>query len=241
MKQKALMGLAVGLIVLLCITCAGCTGTEDLVSDQTTTLENSELSNKSTENVAYANNLFAFDLYKRLASENPDSDANIFFSPLSLSSAFALTYEGAEGETAEEIRSVFYFPESIENLRDGYLRINAGINAEDPKYDLQIANALWAEKTYPFLDNYITTADKYYSANTTNLDFISHPEESRLIINTWAEEKTREKIKNLIPEGAIGPLTRLVITNAISFKGTWATQFDQNRNFRNGRDDAKNG
>jgi len=231
MKQKALMGLAVGLIVLLCITCAGCTGTEDLVSDQTTTLENSELSNKSTENVAYANNLFAFDLYKRLASENPDSDANIFFSPLSLSSAFALTYEGAEGETAEEIRSVFYFPESIENLRDGYLRINAGINAEDPKYDLQIANALWAEKTYPFLDNYITTADKYYSANTTNLDFISHPEESRLIINTWAEEKTREKIKNLIPEGAIGPLTRLVITNAISFKGTWATQFDQNRTY----------
>ena len=231
MKQNALVGLSVGLIVLLCIICAGCTGTEDVVAGETDALENSELSNKSTANVTDANNRFAFDLYKRLASESSDSDANVFFSPLSLSSAFALTYEGAGGKTAEEIRSVFYFPESIETLRDGYLRINAGINAKDPKYDLQIANALWAENTYPFLDDYITTAEEYYSANTTNLDFISHPEESRLIINTWAEEKTRKKIKNLIPEGAIGPLTRLIITNAISFKGTWVTQFDQNRTY----------
>lgn len=231
MKQKVFRYMAVCLVVLLCVTFAGCTGTEDVVSDQIRAPENSEQSIESIENVTDANNLFAFDLYKKLASESPDSDANIFCSPLSLSSAFALTYEGAKGETAEEIRSVFYFPESIETLRDGYLRINEGINTEDPGYDLQIANALWAEKTYPFIDDYITAAEKYYSANTTNLDFISRPEESRLIINTWAEENTRGRIKDLIPEGAMSPLTRLVITNAIYFKGTWTTQFDQNRTY----------
>lgn len=228
MNQKTLRYLAVCLVVLLCVTFAGCTGTEDVVSDPIVSPENSEQSTEPTENITDANNKFAFDLYKKLTSES-QLDTNIFVSPLSLSSAFALTYEGAEGETAEEIRSVFYFPESIETLRNGYQRINAGINAEDPNYDLQIANALWAEKTYPFLNDYVTTAEKYYSANTSNLDFINHPGESRLIINTWAEEKTRERIKNLIPEGGINSLTRLVITNAIYFKGTWVTQFDQNR------------
>jgi len=90
---------------------------------------------------------------------------------------------------------------------------------------------LWAENTYPFLNDYITTAEEYYSADLTNLDFINKPEESRLTINKWAEEKTEEKIKNLIPAGMIDPMTRLVITNAIYFRGTWVKQFDKNNTY----------
>ena len=95
-------------------------------------------------------------------------------------------------------------------------------------YELSIANALWAEETYPFLEDYINTAETYYSANTTNLDFINQPEESRVTINDWVAGKTNNKIEDLIPEGMIDSMTRLVITNAIYFKGTWVLQFDKN-------------
>jgi serpin B len=92
-----------------------------------------------------------------------------------------------------------------------------------------MANALWAEKTYPFLAEYTTTAERYYGAKVTNLDFVKHPEESRVTINTWVEDKTEERIKDLIPAGVIDPMTRLVITNAIYFKGDWVKQFDKNK------------
>ena len=172
-----------------------------------------------TLDVAGANNRFAFDLYSRLANDPANAGSNIFFSPFSISSALAITYEGANGKTADEIRSVFHFPANDTRLRTGYSDLNAGINHGDKSYSLQTANALWAEKTYPFLPGYISTAQQYYGANTTNLDFKTHPEESRVTINNWVEEKTGNRIRDLIPEGVINPMTRLVITNAIWFKG----------------------
>ncbi len=113
-------------------------------------------------------------------------------------------------------------------LREGFFNVNAGINNGDTNYTLNTANALWAERTFPFLPDYISTAGHWYSANVTNLDFIGHPEESRLIINTWVENRTNDKILDLLPAGSIEPLTRLVITNAVYFKGTWVKQFDAN-------------
>jgi serpin B len=176
--------------------------------------------------VADANNRFAFDLYTRLVK---DESGNIFISPYSISSALAIACEGAKGETAEEIRSVFYFSEDDAARREGFSSLNAGINRGDPGYSLRTANALWAERTYPFLPEYTKTAEDYYGAKVTSLDFINHPEESRVAINTWVEEKTEDRIRDLIPAGVIDPLTRLVITNAIYFKGDWMKQFDKNR------------
>ncbi|MDD1713106.1 MAG: serpin family protein [Methanoregulaceae archaeon] len=179
--------------------------------------------------MAEGNNRFAFDLYSQLAKVQRYSSGNLFFSPFSLSSALAITYEGAEGKTAEEIRSVFYFPENDTARREGFSALNAGINSADPLYALRTANALWAEKTYPFLPEYTGTAERYYGAKTANLDFIGHPEESRVTINTWVEDKTEDRIIDLIPSGVIDPMTRLVITNAIYFKGEWVKQFDKNK------------
>jgi len=97
---------------------------------------------------------------------------------------------------------------------------------------------LWAEQTYQFLAEYISTADRYYSAQTTNMDFVTKPDESRITINRWVEEQTEDKIKDLLPAGSIDPATRLVITNAIYFKGSWVKQFDEEKtteeNFRTG-------
>ncbi|UUX91959.1 serpin family protein [Methanoplanus endosymbiosus] len=242
MERKLFAALAAGVLLICLAVFAGCTGTPDAGDGagdgaketakqtpvpQPTTGPDESGAGESEKAVASADNMFAFDLYKQLtAGDNPDE--NIFFSPYSISSAFALVYEGAKGGTADEIQSVFHFPEGIKVLRDGFLSINSGINAGDPDYELSVANALWAEETYSFLDDYIKTAKDYYSADTTNLDFINQPEESRLTINKWAEDETHDKIKDLIPQGMIDPLTRLVITNAVYFKGDWVKQFDVN-------------
>ncbi|WP_460008201.1 serpin family protein, partial [Methanogenium cariaci] len=103
------------------------------------------------------------------------------------------------------------------------------LNIPDAAYTLQTANALWAEKTNPFLPEYIETAQQYYAAEVRNMDFISAPEEFRQTINRWVEDQTEDRIKDLIPKGAIDSLTELVITNAIYFKGTWVLQFDENK------------
>jgi serpin B len=169
----------------------------------------------------------AFTLYKHLADKSGYRDENIFFSPFSISSALAITYEGARGETADQMRSVLNFPVNNSVMRAGYAGVNAKLTRESGAYTLRIANALWAEKTYPFLPDYIRTAEQYYGARTTNLDFVNTPEESRVTINRWVEDQTADRIRDLVPPGEIDPGTRLVITNAIYFKGTWRKQFEK--------------
>ena len=172
------------------------------------------------------NNLFAFDLYRRLAADPAHAGGNLFFSPYSISSALAITYEGARGTTADEIGAVLHLPTNDTLRREGFAAIDAGLNCESGNYTLRTANALWAEETHSFLPEYIETAARWYGANATSLDFINNPEGSRETINRWVEVKTEEKIRDLLPPGSIDPLTRLVITNAIYFKGTWVERFD---------------
>ncbi len=142
--------------------------------------------------------------------------------------AFSMVYEGARGQTAEEIQQVFHFPKDDNIRRPNFASIYNDINREDRKSTINIANALWAQKDYPFLKEYFTTIEKYYGGKVTNLDFIKAPEKSRLTINNWVEKQTQNRIKDLIPPGGINPLTRLIITNAIYFKGEWAWKFDKN-------------
>jgi serpin B len=180
---------------------------------------------RAEESVVDANNRFALDAYRQLHGK----PGNLFFSPFSLSSALAITYEGARGTTADEIRSVFHFPADDASLRGGFRELYRGINQGNARYLLSTANALWAEKTYAFLPEYMNTAREYYGANATNMDFRNQPEPSRQTINRWVEDHTNNRIRDLIPQGAIDPLTRLVITNAVYFKGTWVKQFDANK------------
>ncbi len=228
-------GCAFAALVVFCIVLAGCTGTtpaqpiappvENTPQTSVPTLQ-AGTDTTATRAVASASNQFAFDLYSQLQKTPGNADNNLFFSPFSISSALAITYEGAKGTTADEIRSVFHFPSDTATLQNGYAGLNAGVNSGDVAYSLQTANALWAEKTYPFLSEYTETADRYYGAKVTNLDFIKQPEASRITINQWVEKQTNDKIKDLLPAGTIDPITRLVITNAIYFKGTWVKQFE---------------
>ena len=172
--------------------------------------------------VIEANNRFAINLYSQYKSE----EGNIFFSPFSISTAMAMVYEGAEGKTAKEIKSVFGFPKYDNSRRNQYSNLLSEINKKDKEYALNAANALWAQQDFQFLDEYLTTVEKYYGGKTTNLDFKNEWEASRLIINNWVEDKTNDKIKDLLPEDVIDADTRLVLTNAIYFKAKWLIQFD---------------
>lgn len=186
-------------------------------------LDNSQVTTENQDSVVEANNKFAFSLYKKYQTKGD----NIFFSPFSLSSALAITYEGARGQTAEEIRSVLYFPQDDLIRRSGYADLYNKINQENKKYELSTANALWAEQEFKFSDEYFDLINQYYGGKITNLNFKQDPEGSRTIINTWVEKATKDKIKDLIPSGFVTPLTRLILTNAVYFKGQWLEQFDK--------------
>lgn len=172
--------------------------------------------------VIEANNQFAFDLYA-LYREKP---GNIFFSPYSISTALAMTYEGARGETAQEMAEVFHFPTDNEVRWNGFAGFHNLLNQPGREYILSAANALWPAKEYPFLEEYFETISRYYRGGSEPLDFQNQPEESRLIINSWVEDETRGKIKDLIPAEFVTPSIKLILTNAVYFKGDWLDQFD---------------
>ncbi|MBI2646965.1 serpin family protein, partial [Candidatus Woesearchaeota archaeon] len=175
------------------------------------------------QEVVNANNKFAFELYSEL---NKAEDGNIFYSPYSISAALAMTYEGAKGQTADEIKSVFHFPES-NTLRPNFAAIYNDINKKDKPYKLSTGNALWVQQDYKFLEEYLSTVEKYYGGKAANVDFVRETEKSRQTINTFIEEQTNNKIKDLIPQGILDASTVLVLTNAIYFKGTWTLEFDK--------------
>jgi|WetSurMetagenome_2_1015567.scaffolds.fasta_scaffold76810_1 serpin B len=187
---------------------------------------------QDASSVVNGNNKFAFDLYAKYKAK----DGNIFFSPYSISSALAMTYEGAKGKTADEMQAVLHFPKDDALRRDAFLAANNQINKKDKKYQLNTANALWAQKDYKFKADYFALVEKYYSGKASNLDFIKDTENSRITINNWVEAQTNNKIKDLIPRGSVDRMTRLVLTNAIYFKGLWLEQFKksntQERDFK---------
>ncbi len=170
-----------------------------------------------------SNNRFAFDLYKELSGKE-----NVFFSPYSIFSAMAMAYEGATEETEEEIARVFYFPKK-EELRGAFKNVYNIINAKRDEGQLNTGNALWVHLDYPFLESYKENVENYYAGEVVNLDFLRRTEISRKTINDYIEEQTNNKIVDLIPNGALDPLTKLVITNAIYFQGDWRWSFDKNK------------
>ncbi len=175
------------------------------------------------QEVVNANNKFTFDLYSELKKSESE---NIFYSPYSISAALAMTYEGAKGQTADEIKSVFHFPETS-ILRPNFAAIYNDINKGIKDYELRIGNALWVQQNYPLLKEYTSKVEKYYGGKAANLDFVKETEKSRQTINSFIEKQTNNKIKDLIPSGILSALTRLVLTNAIYFKGTWKWEFDK--------------
>lgn len=180
------------------------------------------------QTVVDGNNAFALDLYQSLRGE----DGNLVLSPFSISLALAMTYAGARGETETQMAQVLHFPNQDQlhpafNALDLALE-DTGINLDKDQEPLQlnIANALWAEQTYTFLPDFLDTLAVNYGAGVHLSDFIGNAETERKAINAWVSEKTKDKINDLLPENTVNSATRLVLVNAIYFKGDWLTPFD---------------
>jgi serpin B len=173
--------------------------------------------------VVEGNNQFAVDLYRRLAAEKK---GNAVFSPYSISTALAMTYAGARGGTGAQMAKTLHFTLPRQQLHPTFARLIADLTAETREgYDLSTANRLWGQKGYEFLPPFLAITRDDYGAELVPLDFGPDPEKARQTINRWIEAETRQKIKNLIPSDTLSPGTRLVLTNAIYFKGDWQHAF----------------
>ncbi len=175
--------------------------------------------------VVKGNNEFALDLYAKLRSEEA---GNLFFSPHSISTALAMTYAGARGDTEKEMGEVLHFTLPQAQLHAAFAALADKLLGDKARgYQLRIANRLWGQTGYHFLPEFLGITRNQYGAELALVDYVAKTEEARKTINTWVVEQTEQKIKDLIQQGVLNKMTRLVLTNAIYFKGNWASQFDK--------------
>jgi serpin B len=229
------------LAAIFIIVLAGCsmpgqtspgTSKSQVLESKSPRAETGDVSGSDLESLADGNTQFAFDLYGQLQSQ----PGNLFYSPYSISSALAMTYAGAEGGTAEEMAATLRFLLDQENLHPAFNALDQKLDLlaelEVPKdqgdpFQLNIANAIWGQQDFHFEDDFLDLLAENYGAGLRLLDYISQPEESRLAINQWVSDETKEKIQDLIPQGGITNDTRMVLSNAIYFKATWLEEFNK--------------
>jgi serpin B len=140
-----------------------------------------------------------------------------------------MTYAGARGETESQMAQVLGFSLSQQRVHTTFGALDKELNkAEKTRgYELVVANALWGQKDYHFLKEFLDLTRLNYGGGLHSVDFTNATEKARQTINGWVEEKTKQKIKQLIAPGVLDKLTTLVLTNAIYFKGDWAAKFKE--------------
>ena len=182
--------------------------------------------NNDIKTVVTGNTKFAFVIYDRLKGDANAPKSNLFFSPYSISTALAMTYGGAREETQNQMATALHFTLPDQKLYSTFGDLQKQLIQEDKSRGCQllVANALWCQKGEHFLKKFLEL-NRYFGAGINQLDFAGETEQSLQIINSRIEEKTKNKIKNLIPQGGINEFTRLLLTNAIYFKGDWKTKF----------------
>ncbi len=179
---------------------------------------------ETAHRVADGNNRFALDIYRALSSSSGAGE-NLLVSPFSISTALAMTYAGARGETAAQMESVLHFDQPPESLHPAYGELLRDLKGSRDGYQLNVANRLFGQDSYPFKTEFLDLVADDYAAPLEELDFYTAAEAARVHINEWVEGETNQRIKNLLPQGTVTRDTRLVLTNAIHFDGQWKHQF----------------
>ena len=178
------------------------------------------------------NNAFAFELYQTLKQRG----GNLFYSPYSISEALAMTYAGARSETELTMAKTLNLTLSQARLHPAFNSLDLqlkqrgeGAKGKDGEgFRLNVVNAIWGQKDYEFQAPFLDVLAQNYGVGLRIVDFINETEQSRITINDWVSEQTEERIKDLVPQGAINYLTRLVLTNAIYFNAAWQYPFNEN-------------
>ncbi len=223
-------------VIGLVIFFSGCTGKQAITPTPAPTVTTTPVVTETpivtaiapqpSANTTIANSInnFTFKTYSVMSNES----GNLFFSPFSISTALSMTAEGAGGQTLEEMRNTLELSSDSSANRKGFESLLDSLDAKNVGYNLSIANAIWIEKTFSVRQEFSSALSTYYHALAQQADFVRNPDGERTNINNWVAGKTNNKILDLIPRGGLDPSTRLVIVNAIYFKGNWVQQFDKN-------------
>jgi len=176
------------------------------------------------QNSIESNNQFGFDFYQKIRT-----NSNFVFSPASISSAFAMTYNGAAGNTFNEMAQVFHFNKNLIEFNSDYKNL---FTLDEKQKDFQFynANSLWIQEGLEIEHDFLDVNKTYYEASLNLMDFIKNAEKSRITINDWVSKKTHNKINDLLGPSSIDNATRLVLVNALYFKGSWKKQFKKDHN-----------
>ena len=236
--MKKLLFLVLALIMIF--GASGCTQSvsADEVKSDKPRVTSPVVSTSDMDTLVNGNSEFAWELYQVLKEE----DGNLFYSPHSISLALAMTYAGAKGETARQMADTMHYLLSQNALHPAFNKLalelakrGEGAQGKDEKgFRLNIVNAIWGQKDYKFLSSFLDLLAENYGAGLRVLDFMNDPNASRETINQWVSDQTEGRIKDLIPEGSITPLTRLVLTNAIYFNAAWLSPFEEGATDPNG-------
>jgi serpin B len=200
-----------------------------------------------THSLVEGNTAFALDLYAHLSG----TPGNLFFSPFSISTCLAMTYAGARGDTEMQMRQVLHFSQGQEGVPSSFDELLRQVNGLEKQagpqliavsppqlrelndaerregIQLETANALWTQRDEPFLPAFLKTASDDYQADIQQADFKADSDAARGEINRWVARKTHNKIQNILAPGNVDAQTRLVLANAIYFKGAWANPFNK--------------
>jgi len=177
---------------------------------------------QSVQSLVDSLNDFSFEFYDEIIK---DEESNVFCSPYSIFTALSMAYEGARENTAVQMKDILNILQNDSVTESSFGRLYNLLNQNKEGYTINTANAFWANVDYKFLDDYINLLKSYYIAEANELDFSKNVEAAE-IINTWIEEQTKDKIKDMIKPEMLSDLTKLVLTNAIYYKGLWEKQFD---------------
>ncbi|XP_056618012.1 leukocyte elastase inhibitor-like [Triplophysa dalaica] len=174
------------------------------------------------DSLSAANTQFSLNLFKKISEKN--TRANVFYSPLSISSALAMVSLGAKGNTQDQMLKVLCLNKE-EDHHSSFNKLMSDLNKPGDSCILSLANRLYGEKSYQFIDKYISDSQKYYQAGLESVDFKTNAEAERVNINNWVEKQTQGKINDLLAKGIVNDQTRLVLINAIYLKADWARKF----------------
>ncbi|XP_050986649.1 leukocyte elastase inhibitor-like [Labeo rohita] len=188
------------------------------------------------DRLAAANTQFSLNLFKKISEGN--TSKNVFYSPISISSALAMVSLGAKGNTATQMFKVLGFTSpskpyaeipaphySVDQIHSSFNKLMSELNKPGVPYLLSLANRLYGDQSYQFVEKFLSDAKRYYEAKLQKVDFKTKTEAARVDINKWVEEKTQGKIKDLLSQGSLDGMTRLVLVNAIYFKANWEKKF----------------
>ncbi len=174
------------------------------------------------QSFARDHNDFALALYGQLLQR----PGNLFFSPFSIRTALGMTSAGARGETAVQMSKALRFAVSDHTLHEAFGEIIRQLNAAGGgKYEMAVANSLWSQAGAPLKTEFLESIARHYGGGMNVVDFRSSAGAARVVINRWVEDMTKRRIREFIPPSGLDADTRLVLVNAVYFKGTWVLQF----------------